>query len=791
MEYNQIFQPQTLEKLNKRSQDNLKKIMGNKSLMQTLISSQKLLGEIMQIEAPYKDQLEQLAIQMVEDMYPIILEDNIKIDAKIVNVADVNQSLDEIKVNKPGQKYKIFFYSDSYQYADPIEVEGSIETAKQKTIEKLNKDGNYNPNILPNTFWAIITLLDPKEHGGRKEVGRVKMIDEKYQFYKLSGTLNESTPESKRRVIDEIKVNNPYRLSTIALQKIKNIFPDAILNKDWLNRGDDFFQIQFYKKERPILNVDRLDYNPITKKFNVSLGPSDLHGRYFKNLDNAIKYLKQKKETINEIRVNNPNNLLKFVKYYDTTNLGYITFNGEKITGDSKLNDKEVRIYFDEYEKLPKNIQSFFYKRDGWYFTKNFQTDDKTDIDYKYNLNESTPESKRRVINGITQGAALHGTFSFYMFKEYLDAIDDNLVEKYNQLMKEVFGVYDDDNAIAMFLNAIAQGQKTGGGSSKVIIKEIKVNNPNIYTIDYAINLFEKLTKERKDPTPSIYVGNKPYTEYVLSKISKKVSLERWINILFKNKPLFKQFIDDLIKLKQQYNSQNQIINEIKVNKPKINILIYNEEYDQYWVEEDKVLLLLSKKFPNNEQNIKDYVEEINDGSNPEAYLNITLQELYTDFLDWKKDNEDFLTEEQQKGPTIQARAICFPMLVHEIIKGLYELVSLQGFSGTKDQNQQVVDKVDKLENEPHDLKYGKFIFDALNNIFADSQYSDPRIREFFFAEVYQLGDTEFVEFIENAVNEQLSSTQKRWVEQTLKEISSDLKADDFDSTGLDEIKIK
>jgi hypothetical protein len=411
MEYNQIFQPQTLEKLNKRSQDNLKKIMGNKSLMQTLISSQKLLGEIMNIEKPYKEQLEQLAIQMIEDMYPIILEDNIKIDAKITNIADVNQSLDEIKVN-------------------------------------------------------------------------------------------------------------------------------------------------------------------------------------------------------------NPNNLLKFVKYYDTTNLGYIIFNGEKITGDSKLNDKEVRIYFDEYEKLPKNIQSFFYKRDGWYFTKNFQTDDKTDIDYKYNLNESTPESKRRVINGITQGAALHGTFSFYMFKEYLDAIDDTLVEKYNQLMKEVFGVYDDDNAIAMFLNAIAQGQKTGGGSSKVIIKE---------------NL---------------------------------------------------------------------------------------------------------------------------------------------------------------QGPTIQARAICFPMLVHEIIKGLYELVSLQGFSGTKDQNQQVVDKVDKLENEPHDLKYGKFIYEALNNIFADSNYNDLRIKEFFFTEVYQLGDTEFVEFVENAINEQLSSTQKRWVEQTLKEISSDLKADDFDSTGLDEIKV-
>lgn len=407
MEYNQIFQPQTLEKLNQRSQDNLKKIMGNKSLMQTMISSGKLLQEIMAIEAPYKEQLEQLAIQMVEDMYPIINEDGINIDAKITSVADVNQSLDE-------------------------------------------------------------------------------------------------------------------------------------------------------------------------------------------------------------------------------------------------------------------------------------------------NINESTPEAKRRIINGITQGAALNGTFSFYMFKEYLDVIDDTLVEKYNQLMKEVFGVYDDDNAIAMFLNAIAQGQKTGGGSSKVIINEIKVNKPNQYVF--------------KCNDGSSYMGSLYFNDKLISTRGYLCNL------------------DTIVELNE---------------KPKINIDDFNYFHGGY---------RLNKSF-------------IIQNQTP---LNESLQ-----------------------GPTIQARAICFPMLVHEIIKGLYELVSLQGFQGTKDQNQQVVDKVDKLENEPHDLKYGKFIYEALNNIFADSDYNDSRIKEFFFAEVYQMGDTEFVEFIENAINEQLSPFQKKWVDQTLKEISSDLKADDWDSEGLDEIKVK
>ena len=85
-----------------------------------------------------------------------------------------------------------------------------------------------------------------------------------------------------------------------------------------------------------------------------------------------------------------------------------------------------------------------------------------------------SPEGRRRIINGISQGAALRGAFSFYLFKDYLDAIDPSLIDKYNQIMKNSFGVYDDDNAIAMMLSALAQGVNTAGGSSKVIINEFQ-----------------------------------------------------------------------------------------------------------------------------------------------------------------------------------------------------------------------------------------------------------------------------------------------------------------------------
>jgi hypothetical protein len=535
MEYNQIFSQDTLTKLDKRSQDNLKKIMGNKSLMQTMISSQKLLGEIMQIEAPYKEQLEQLAIQMVEDMYPIITEDNIKIDAKITNVGDVNDTLDE-------------------------------------------------------------------------------------------------------------------------------------------------------------------------------------------------------------------------------------------------------------------------------------------------NINENSPEAKRRVINGITQGAALNGTFSFYMFKEYLDAIDDTLVEKYNQLMKEVFGVYDDDNAIAMFLNAIAQGQKTGGGSSKVIINEIKIRHKNqlgpgdnvegeVYDFEKQPNkVIKKYTatnpkwkikqynfmKSHPDLFPIVYKSNNNYTS--MEKLNTNIGIDGLAKFAKNILPEWKLGDDIAIKLYPQ-DILMGLKQEMELGKFTWFKYILKKSIESKNLQYKNLLLKLYKLLNklNNIISIQDLDIHSNnigeDGNGNLKLFDIGLEDenMFMESI-FIKDNtyieQDSIIESEQKKITIKVRALCFPMLVHEIIKGLYELVSLQGFSGTKDQNQQVVDKVDKLENEPHDLKYGKFIYEALNNIFADSDYNDSRIKEFFFSEVYQMGDTEFIEFVENAINESLTSQQQNWVKTTLKEISIDLKADDWDSEGLDEITV-
>jgi hypothetical protein len=147
--------------------------------------------------------------------------------------------------------------------------------------------------------------------------------------------------------------------------------------------------------------------------------------------------------------------------------------------------------------------------------------------------------------------------------------------------------------------------------------------------------------------------------------------------------------------------------------------------------------------------------------------------------------SSEMVYDEDKEQFIIKARAICFPMLVHEIVKGLYEIVGTEGFGADKEKNQAIVNTVDKLSNEPRDFQYGKFIYDAISDIYNDSNINDPRVRELLFTEIYRLQENEFIEFIENAINNALTPAQKKWASDTMKDIKDDLRKDDTGLSGL------
>jgi hypothetical protein len=216
-------------------------------------------------------------------------------------------------------------------------------------------------------------------------------------------------------------------------------------------------------------------------------------------------------------------------------------------------------------------------------------------------------KAKRRIINGITQGAALKGTFSFLMFREYLDELDPTLVDKYMAITKAADVPYNDEDVIAMMMAQIEQGQMAGEGQSE---------------------------------------------------------------------------------------------------------MVYDDETEKF---------------------------------------------------------------------TIIARATNFPVLVHEIVKGLYEITGTEGFGRNKEKNQAIVKAVDKAGNEPEDLQLGRYFEQAISDLYDNSNIKDKRVRDFFYAEVYKLDEDEFLSFVENAVNNELEGYQKRWATDTMKNIQSELEGGEED----------
>jgi hypothetical protein len=125
----------------------------------------------------------------------------------------------------------------------------------------------------------------------------------------------------------------------------------------------------------------------------------------------------------------------------------------------------------------------------------------------------------------------------------------------------------------------------------------------------------------------------------------------------------------------------------------------------------------------------------------------------------------------------VKARAINFPILIHEIVKGIYSVIGSKGWSKNKALNQASVASVDKLRNEPDDLRYGKFMLDAISDaiskFYNKSNVSDPYVRDVFMAKLVELPYPQLRDFIQNAINDELSAGQEKWAKDTISKISS------------------
>ena len=161
--------------------------------------------------------------------------------------------------------------------------------------------------------------------------------------------------------------------------------------------------------------------------------------------------------------------------------------------------------------------------------------------------------------------------------------------------------------------------------------------------------------------------------------------------------------------------------------------------------------------------------------------------------------------------PTIIARAINFPILVHELIKGTLELFAIQGRPTDEEGNEseewgEIESSEDTLEKEVWDLRLGPAIWDRVRNQFPEEILTDENkaeLQNYLLVEIFKLPAKQFLVFMKEVIsgsangkrlmNELMSGVDQMFRDQdyqnAISAFNDDLNdvADDTDDDDLDD----
>ena len=118
---------------------------------------------------------------------------------------------------------------------------------------------------------------------------------------------------------------------------------------------------------------------------------------------------------------------------------------------------------------------------------------------------------------------------------------------------------------------------------------------------------------------------------------------------------------------------------------------------------------------------------------------------------------------EEKPDTVIKAFGMMFPILCHEIIKGVEEAKGRYGLPQDQGMRQKVQGQVDLLSNEPMQLRIGPEIVEKIRFALPDAMFDDENkgLINWFHIQLYQIPAEEFLEIIGNAISEDQSKVKK------------------------------
>ena len=135
----------------------------------------------------------------------------------------------------------------------------------------------------------------------------------------------------------------------------------------------------------------------------------------------------------------------------------------------------------------------------------------------------------------------------------------------------------------------------------------------------------------------------------------------------------------------------------------------------------------------------------------------------------------------ETEPPTVRARGVFFPILVHELIKGTMEIIATQGLPDEKRQADMVMGVTDTLPMEIWDLRFGPYIWEKLLLTYPDRLQEDDykHIQNYLFSRISKLSTKDFAKLMNMVLKG--DPRAKQVVERMVQEIEKSLKNEDWE----------
>jgi hypothetical protein len=136
------------------------------------------------------------------------------------------------------------------------------------------------------------------------------------------------------------------------------------------------------------------------------------------------------------------------------------------------------------------------------------------------------------------------------------------------------------------------------------------------------------------------------------------------------------------------------------------------------------------------------------------------------------------LSDQPNGVPKIIAQGVVFPVLLHELAKGVIELMSLWSLPVDAEERKYVLDKTDNLDNETNDIRLGTIFWEKfVRQIPTDNQ----EVISLTWNMMQELSDDEFNSIIEGLSNDRTDSQMK--VQRIAEEAAEELRREASDDT--------